>query len=329
MLKRIKTGAEPGLSKTSAGSKLGSGLTLKNTMTWLQHFLLVSISSLNSIDSIDAIAFVWKKASQVKSLVLSTERMTSAQILPQLNPSINKLIIVFHMWLNESIMSAMYDDVETIEAIRITDHPLVSAHHFRCYSVCQLSQSLAVCVYWLSGGSDCGSCTAGSSLSSATVGKWNWIKGLQKKPPNSTAISPAGFPISVEWIDSSWLSTMIHVMCEHLKFKGFQHSLDSIEVGAPVEDNQVRRILGHTGHHQPQVVVNLHMARPAIRLQHGWWFSTIFGIATHLAKPIDYWVLKTTWTEATLWSHLNVIVVELVQQLLQIGLQTQFRFLNQ
>ena len=62
---------------------------------------------------------------------------------------------------------------------------------------------------------------------------------------------------------------MIHVMCEHLKFKGFQHSLDSIEVGAPVEDNQVRRILGHTGHHQPQVVVNLHMARPAIRLQHG------------------------------------------------------------
>ena len=255
--------------------------------------------------------------------------MTSAQILPQLNPSINKLIIVFHMWLNESIMSAMYDDVETIEAIRITDHPLVSAHHFRCYSVCQLSQSLAVCVYWLSGGSDCGSCTAGSSLSSATVGKWNWIKGVQKKPPNSTAISPAGFPISVEWIDSSWLSTMIHVMCEHLKFKGFQHSLDSIEVGAPVEDNQVRRILGHTGHHQPQVVVNLHMARPAIRLQHGWWFSTIFGIATHLAKPIDYWVLKTTWTEATLWSHLNVIVVELVQQLLLIGLQTQFRFLNQ
>ena len=169
--------------------------------------------------------------------------------------------------------------------------------------------------------------TAGSSLSSATVGKWNWIKRLQKKPPNSTAISPAGFPISVEWIDSR--NVNIHVMCEHLKFKGFQHSLDSIEVGAPVEDNQVRRILGHTGHHQPQVVVNLHMARPAIRLQHGWWFSTIFGIATHLAKPIDYWVLKTTWTEATLWSHLNVIVVELVQQLLQIGLQTQFRFLNQ
>ena len=102
MLKRIKTGAEPGLSKTSAGSKLGSGLTLKNAMTWLQHFLLVSISSLNSIDSIDAIAFVWKKASQVKSLVLSTERMTSAQILPQLNRSINKLIIVFSTcdWTN-------------------------------------------------------------------------------------------------------------------------------------------------------------------------------------------------------------------------------------
>lgn len=56
MLKRMmNTGAEPGLSKTSAGSTLGSGLTLKNTMTWLQHFLLISISSLNSIDSIDAV----------------------------------------------------------------------------------------------------------------------------------------------------------------------------------------------------------------------------------------------------------------------------------
>lgn len=146
--------------------------------------LLVSFnfkSELNWFNWRNVIAFVWKKASQVKSLVLSTERMTSAQILPQLNPSINKLIIVFHMWLNESIMSAMYDDVETIEAIRITDHPLVSAHHFRCYSVCQLSQSLAVCVYWLSGGSDCGSCTAGSSLSSATVGKWNWIKGFTEE----------------------------------------------------------------------------------------------------------------------------------------------------
>ena len=113
--------------------------------------LLVSFnfkSELNWFNWRNVIAFVWKKASQVKSLVLSTERMTSAQILPQLNPSINKLIIVFHMWLNESIMSAMYDDVETIEAIRITDHPVVSAHHFRCYWVCQLSQSCCLLTIW-------------------------------------------------------------------------------------------------------------------------------------------------------------------------------------
>ena len=224
------------------------------------------------------------------------------------------------MWLNESFRPCMMmmRQLKPSESLTTPWFLLITSDATECVSWVSLA------VYWLFGGSDCGSCTAGSSLSSA--GKWNWIKRSQKKPPNSTAIWPAG---PVEWIDSCWLSSMIHVMCEHLKFKVFQHSLDSIEVGTLVQDNQVWRILGHTGHHYPQVVVNLDMARPPICLQHGWWFTTIFGTATHLAKPIDYWVLKTTWTEATLWPHLNVIVVELVQQLLAIGLLTQFRFLSQ
>ena len=106
------------------------------------------VTSLNSIDSIDAmyLHLYQKKASQVKSLVLSTERMTSAQILPQLNCSINKLIIVFPH-VTERIISAMYDDDETIEAIRIT----VYAHHFRCYWVCQLSLSVLLSTGYLAG----------------------------------------------------------------------------------------------------------------------------------------------------------------------------------
>lgn len=203
----------------------------------------------------------------------------------------------FHMWLNESFQPCMMmmRQLKPSESLT-TPWFLLITSDWVSVSV----ESVSLAVYWLSGRSDCGSCTAGSS---ATVGKWNWIKRSQKKPPNSTAISPAGFPISVEWIDSSWLSSMIHVMCEHLKFKGFQHSIDSIEVGTLVEDNQVRRILGHTGHHQPQVVVNLHMARPAIRLQHGWWFTTIFGIATHLAKPIDYWLSTENHMD---WSNIMI-----------------------
>ena len=74
--------------------------------------LLVSFnfkSELNWFNWRNVIAFVWKKASQVKSLVLSTERMTSAQILPQLNRSINKLIIVFSTcdWTNQSCRPCM------------------------------------------------------------------------------------------------------------------------------------------------------------------------------------------------------------------------------